>query len=104
MSVKEPHIIKTETILSVAIFGHGIEQQHGLEKNDPWLEKSGNHPIPPEYRTEIPEFYKNRVRVFSYSGMPDIQCIYAEQGISLMAENLAMVLRSNPNAETKTAL
>jgi hypothetical protein len=96
-----PEITNIEIILSVAIFSHGCESEHGLEKNDPWTEKHNIHQLPGEEINTIKNFYKNNVRVFSQARVPDKISLVVERDVPGIVSYYSELMEMNPTFETK---
>jgi hypothetical protein len=77
-----------EVILTVAIFGHGCENLLY-----PFTE---SHPIG--------DFYKNNVRVFSQSCVPDIPSVTSEYEHNSIAKRIITEMQSSPESDTVSIL
>jgi hypothetical protein len=74
-----------ELILSVVIFGHGCED---------FL-----NPFPIE--SDIGEYYRNNVRVYSTPAVPDISSVMATTAVKRIVDNITSKFADIPEAETK---
>jgi hypothetical protein len=74
-----------EIILSIVIFGHGCED---------FL-----NPFPIE--SDIGEYYRNNVRVYSTSVVPDITSVMATTGVNRIVDNIKGKFGEIPESETK---
>jgi len=75
---------KEELILSVVIFGHGCE-----DFLNPWSIES-----------DIGEYYRNNVRVYSTPAVPDISSVMATTGVRRIVDNIKSKFQDIPEAET----
>jgi hypothetical protein len=76
---------KEELILSVVIFGHGCED---------FL-----NPFPIE--SDIGEYYRNNVRVYSTPAVPDISSVMATTAVKHIVDNITSKFQDIPEAETR---
>jgi hypothetical protein len=74
-----------EIILSIVIFGHGCE-----DFLNPW-------PI----ESDIGEYYRNNVRVYSTPSVPDITSIIASSTVKRIVDNITSKFANIPEADTR---
>jgi hypothetical protein len=76
---------KVEIILSLVIFGHGCE----------------DYLNPFQYESDIANFYKNNVRVFSTAAVPDISCVLGVHQVRGLLEKFTDKFDNFSEVETK---